>query len=287
MKEFGSFYKSIDNRKFNTWCKYTKRLDTYGCGCQHDCEYCYAKSLLSFRGLWNASEPSGANLVKIKSRIKRLSRNDVIKLGGMTDCFQPLEMKERLTYKTILILNQFKLHYLIVTKSDMVASDEYMEIYDKKLAHFQITITSTERNKYEKAPAPHKRIKAVEKLQYNGYDVSVRLSPFIEQNINLSILNAIKCDKILIEFLKVNHWVKKWFNIDYSKYTFKYGGYDHLTLDSKINMVNKITGFNQVSVGEYVKDHYLYFRDNVNYNKDDCCNLNKIAFNNHLQLKLF
>jgi hypothetical protein len=26
-------------------------------------------------------------------------------------------------------------------------------------------------------------------------------------------------------------------------------------------------------VGEYVADHHEYFRDNLNYNKDDCCNL--------------
>ena len=38
----GVYYSNIDNRKFNTWCLYTQRLDTYGCGCQHDCNYCYA-----------------------------------------------------------------------------------------------------------------------------------------------------------------------------------------------------------------------------------------------------
>ena len=80
----------------------------------------------------------------------------------------------------------------------------------------------------------------------------------------------------MIEFLKVNHWVKKWFNIDYSPYSLSYGGYDHLQLDHKIKLVSKITGFEQVSVGEYVKDHYEYFRDNVNHNKTDCCNLSNI-----------
>jgi hypothetical protein len=118
-----------------------------------------------------------------------------------------------------------------------------------------------------------------------GFDVSVRLSPFIEQNINLVVLNGIKCDKILIEFLKVNHWIKKWFDINYNNYTLKFGGYIHLPLDKKIDLVNKITGFDQVSVGEYVKDHYLYFRDNVNYNKNDCCNLTLTPYINP-QLKL-
>jgi hypothetical protein len=73
--------------------------------------------------------------------------------------------------------------------------------------------------------------------------------------------------------VKVNHFIKKCFNIDYNKYTLKYGGYTHLELEKKIEQVKKITGFEQVSVGEYVKDHYLWFKENVNYNKNDCCNL--------------
>jgi hypothetical protein len=31
-----------------------------------------------------------------------------------------------------------------VTKSDLVATDEYIEVLDKDLAHIQITITSTD-----------------------------------------------------------------------------------------------------------------------------------------------
>lgn len=103
--------------------------------------------------------------------------------------------------------------------------------------------------------------------------MSVRLSPFIEQFVDIDIINNIKCDKILIEFLKVNHWIKKWFDIDYSEYSLKYGGYEHLQLDKKIELANKITNFKERSVGEYVKEHYEYFRDNYNSNKKDCCNL--------------
>lgn len=287
MTEFNSFYKSIDKRKFNTWCKYTKRLDTYGCGCQHNCSYCYSKSLLSFRGLWNAVEPSIANMSKVERTIQKIGKGEIVKLGGMTDCFQPFELIHRNTFKTIKLLNRYKVHYLIVTKNILVSDDLYLSIYDKQLAHFQITITSTSENTYEHTSTPRERIKSIELLQSLGYDVSVRLSPFIEKNIEFKIINNIKCDKILIEFLKVNHWVKKWFNIDYSEYSLKYGGYSHLQLNKKIELVNKITGFKQKTVGEYVKEHYEYFRDNVNYNKYDCCNLNEFKQMKTNQLKLF
>jgi DNA repair photolyase len=281
---FHSPYKQLD-RKVNTWCKYTKRLDTYGCGCQHDCSYCYAKSLLSFRGLWNSKEPASANIKEIRESIYKLTRNDVVRIGGMTDCFQPVEKEKMLTYNAIKVLNNHKINYLIVTKSDLVSSSKYLEIYNKDLAHFQITITSTEKNNYEKAPDPKRRIKAVEKLQSLGFDTSVRLSPFIPKNIDLKILNGIECNKILIEFLKVNYNVKKWFNIDYSEYTLKFGGFEHLELNRKIDLQNKITGFKQKTIGEYVEDHYEYFRDNVNFNKEDCCNLN-LKYFPEPQLKL-
>jgi len=272
------------------WCKYTTRLDSYHCGCQHDCSYCYAKSLLSFRNFWNSKQPKIAAIQDIAGTIKTLDRNTVVRLGGMTDCFQPLELKNEVTYKTILWLNRYKIHYLIVTKSDLVTNEKYLKIYDKNLAHFQISISGTDDKKcweYEKAPAISKRIKSLETLYKLGFDVSVRLSPFIFQYVDFDILNSIRCNKILIEFLKVSHWIKKWFDIDYTDYSLKYGGYQHLNLDHKIELVSKVTGFNQVSVGEYVQPHYEYFRENVNFNKQDCCNLTLPVFHYIEQLKLF
>lgn len=276
MKEFKSFFKDVDNRKFNTWCKWTKRLDTYGCGCAHDCKYCYSKSLLNFRGLWNPAAPAVADLKKIEAKIKKLPAGSIVRMGGMTDCFQPCELEYRTTYETIKLLNKYGIGYLIVTKSHIIATDEYISILDKDLAHIQITVTTTDDElcrQYENASPPSMRIAAIEKLHALGYDVAVRLSPFIPEFVDVDKINAIKCDKILIEFLKVNTWVRKWFDIDYSEYTLKFGGYWHLPLERKIELASLITGFEQVSVGEYVKEHYEYFRANVNHNPDDCCNL--------------
>jgi DNA repair photolyase len=270
--EFKSPYTET-SRKCNTWCNYTKRIDTYGCGCQHDCSYCYAKGLLYFRGFWDNKNPRISNLTDIKKAIKNTPRYSVIKLGGMTDCFQPLEKEKRVTYETIKLLNYYRINYLIVTKNSLVAAPEYLQIYDKDLAHFQISITSTNQQQFEKASHPKDRINAIETLYNYGFDVTLRLSPFMVEYVDLNIINNVKCDKILIEFLKVNHNIKKYFDIDYSKYTFNYGGHLNLQLDEKINQVKKITGFSEISVGEYVHEHHQYFSNAVNYNKNDCCNL--------------
>jgi DNA repair photolyase len=235
--------------------------------------------LLNFRNLWNPKEPSVADIEKIRRTIKRIKgKVDVVRLGGMTDCFQPLEQTCRVTYETIKALNEYGIEYLIVTKSDMVATDEYMSILDKNLAHIQITVTTTDDDlslTYEKAVVPSRRIKAIEKLQENGFDVALRLSPFIPEYIDFDVLNNIKCDKIQVEFLRVNSWIKKWFDIDYSNYTVKQSGYEHLPLELKKELIKKITGFKEVSVCEDESVAYEYWKDNFNPNKNDCCNLRR------------
>ena len=125
-KEFKSFFKVVGGGEGDR-CNYPVRLDTYGCGCQHDCSYCYAKTLLDFRNLWDNKNPSIADVEKVKRKIKKLPKGQVVRLGGMTDCFQPLEKSSRNTYKTIECLNECGVPYLIVTKSHIVADDEYIE----------------------------------------------------------------------------------------------------------------------------------------------------------------
>jgi DNA repair photolyase len=177
---------------------------------------------LDFRGLWNPKAPSVVSLGALSKEIKKLPRGEVVRLGGMTDCFQPIEKKYHTTLETIKILNKYGIGYLIVTKSAMVA--DYMNILDKNLAHIQVTVTTLDDDlaaTYEKASKPTDRVKAIQALQGNGYDVQLRLSPFIPQYVDFDRLNTLGIDKILIEFLRVNTWVKKWFDIDYSEYTVK------------------------------------------------------------------
>lgn len=269
MKEFKSFYKEVTGNEGNK-CLYNKRLDTYGCGCQHDCSYCYAKSLLNFRNLWNEKEPSVADIRKIERKIAKLPKGSFIRLGGMTDCFQPLEEKMQVTKATIKLLNQYGINYLIVTKSDLIC--DYMHIIDKDKAHIQISTTWIP---CEKAVSTERRIKAIELFQAAGFDVAVRLSPFLPQFVDFERLNSIRCNKIIIEFLRVNHWIKKWLPLDYSDYTVKQSGYEHLPLEKKIEYLAKVTGFDEVSVCEDVTEHYEYWKECVNHNKDDCCNLRR------------
>ena len=278
IREFQSFFKTVEGGEGGR-CKYPTRLDTYGCGCSHDCAYCYAKSLLSFRGLWNPKAPAVIDIPRMRRIVSRnLRTGDIVRLGGMVDCFMPREKLIRRTYATIQMLNRRKVGYLIVTKSALVAADDYMAIYDPDLAHIQVSVTSTSdtiSRSIERASLPAERIAAVEKLARAGFDVSVRLSPYIPQFINIDTINAIDCDKIVVEFLRVNGWIRKWLEIDLREYTHNEGGYAHLPLERKKALLDRVTGFRELSVCEDCEVHYKYWQQHVNANPDDCCNLRK------------
>ena len=281
MKSFSLFYKDVEGNE-GTKCKYTTRLDTYGCGCQHDCKYCYAKALLDFRGLWNSQKPVVGNMKQIRNAIIKAKKSGVkiVRLGGMTDCFQPLELKYRATYQTIKLLNKYRIGYLIVTKSAIVANEEYLKIYDKDLAHFQITTTCLDDDlykklDYEKASLPSERIKAIKTLQDLDFDVAIRLSPLIEDYIDFDKLNKLNIKKAVVEFLRINHWIRQWFNIDYSKFTLKQNGYEHLPLEEKQRIIKKIK-IPSITVCEDEDNAYEYWKNNFNPNKEDCCNLRSV-----------
>ena len=271
-KKFHSFMKTVGGNEGDK-CNYPTRLDTYGCGCGHDCAYCYAKSLLSFRGLWKPEKPSVADFKKLLAAIPKLE--GVTRLGGMTDCFQPCEETHKVTYLALQALKAWKKPYLIVTKSALVADDKYMELYQPELAHFQVTVTSTDEaiaGKYEKASAPEDRIAAIEKLADAGFDVSLRLSPFIPEWIDKDRINAVRCERMVAEFLRVNHWIEKWLeDVDLSAYKFLYHGYRHMSLDAKRK---HLEGFNkEITVCEDADEHAEYWNEQFNPNPEDCCNL--------------
>lgn len=281
MEEFKSFFKDVGGNEGDV-CLYNTRLDTYGCGCQHDCSYCYAKSLLSFRQLWKPESPSVSDTQDIRRQIKKLKRGSVVRLGGMTDCFQPIEKTYRATYRAINMLNRKGVEYLIITKSHIIADDEYLRIMDKDLAHIQFTLTFTDDSQYkaagiEKASLPSQRIKAIEKLYEQGFDVSIRLSPYIPEYIDIEKLNAIKCDKVLVEFLRVNHWIRKWLagKCDLSGYTKTFHGYDHLPFSTKRRLVEEMGNAHTITVCDFEPERLEYWKKEFNPNPDDCCNLRR------------
>lgn len=276
MKEFKSPLKIVGGGEGDR-CRYPQRLDMYGCGCQHDCQYCYAKSLLGFRNLWNPESPNTVDRRKMLRTIDRLERGTIVRLGGMTDPFQPIEEKYHLTEWLIGELNKRRIGYLIVTKSHLVAECNNLH---PQLAHVQMSYTHTPGRApegFEKASPPEKRMEAIERLHDRGYDVQLRLSPFIPQFLDLGIVEQTTVDKIVVEFLRINPFIRKAMPyLDFSDWTEAIGGYHHLPLEKKISLIRPLLeSGKRVTVCEDVPSHYEYWREHVNPNRDDCCDLER------------
>lgn len=276
-QKLGSFHKTVDGGE-GARCFYPTRLDTYGKGCYFNCQYCYARNLLDFRGLWKPNSPASPSMKEMLKTIKKIPSGSVVRLGGMTDCFQPIEKIKRNTYNTIRSLNRKKIHYLIVTKSDLIINPEYLKVMSKKLAHIQVSIPTNNNDVLaatDNAKSFEVRRNVVETLYEEGFDTSVRLAPFLYSTADYEIINQINVDKCLVEFLRVksvgkNNPLNK--AIDLSPYTYKEGGYYHLPFKTKMKILNKLD-FKELSVCEDVEAHYHYFLKNVCYNPNDCCNL--------------
>lgn len=276
MNDYKSFYKTVKGAEGNR-CYYPTRLDLYGKGCYFNCTYCYAKQVLNFRKLWQPTHPGIAPILDVYRTIDKIQPGSVIRLGGMTDCFQPIEKEMKNTYHAINRLNRNRIHYLIVTKSDLIINPEYMEILDPELAHIQISIPTTDNKvlaETDNAPPFENRVKAVETLQENGYDITLRLSPFLYETSDFKRINKINTDKCLVEFLRIKpsmiNALKDF--ITPKEYYVKGGGYRHLSIDKKLEILKKLH-FKQLTVCDDVKNHYEYFKHNINHNPNDCCNL--------------
>lgn len=280
-QEYKSFFKAVGGNEGDV-CLYNTRLDVYGKGCQHNCRYCYARSLLAFRRYWNAEQPAVASISAIQKSLDKVKPGTILRLGGMTDCFMPQEAKFRVMYETIKAMNERGIGYLIITKGPISIRPDYMDIYDPKLAHFQVSITHTDdsigRWLEEGACGYKERIRIAETLEAAGFDTQIRLSPYIPQIVDTGIINSIKCKKMLIEFMRVSHWIEEWLGekIDLSEYTRKFHGYRHLPFERKRELVESFLPYHEVTVCDWEPEYLDFWKKKFNPNKEDCCNLRRV-----------
>ncbi|HVP92610.1 MAG TPA: radical SAM protein [Acidobacteriota bacterium] len=159
-------------------CPPKYNLNTYlGC-CGHECIYCYATKFPTFNG------PPIPRVVLVE-QIVAMAKNTKLKLPVMisdcTDPYQPLEREHQITRKCIKALVDHGFPLLIVTKSDMVTRD--VDLFGKTSTAVSITITTINEDIAKRiepnAPAPEKRISALQKVIASGIPATVRIDPII------------------------------------------------------------------------------------------------------------
>jgi len=187
-------------------------------GCLHSCVYCYARFMKRFTG---HDEPWGHFLdVKINApevlakELARKPKRGIALLGSVTDAYQPVERKYRITRAILEILLQHDFPVSVLTKSNLVVRD--LDLF-KKFSQCEVGLTITTmdqevaRNFEPHSSTPQQRIEALDTLHRNGITTYAFLGPILPELTNLeAIFTAIrdKVDFVMAESLnlKCGNW---------------------------------------------------------------------------------
>lgn len=223
--------KEIESKTILTPCKipgidYT--LNPY-IGCRFGCIYCYASFMGRFVGKkiqdWGSYVYPKINAVELLKnelprRLKNKGKGKEIFLSSVTDPYQGLEAKYKLTRGCLEALADFRFEGIvsILTKSPLVTRD--IEVLKRLKTVVGLTVTSTDdriSRYFEKyAPKVSDRYKALKKLNQAGIKTYAFVGPllphFVAEKKELEKvfqkLNQVGTEDIYIEHLNLSRYIR-------------------------------------------------------------------------------
>lgn len=161
-------------------------------GCEHGCIYCFARPTHEYLGF--SAGLDFETKIMVKERGPELLRTElsshkwkpqVIAMSGVTDCYQPIERKLKLTRRCLEVLAEFRNPVCIITKNHLVTRDVDLlgALAKHQAAAVFVSVTtldSTLTPKLEpRASLPSYRLAAIETLSRAGIPVGVLVAPVI------------------------------------------------------------------------------------------------------------
>ena len=155
-------------------------------GCSHGCVYCYARFIKRFTGHteeWGAFVDARVNIAEVLEKQMSSSKykGEQIYIGTVTDPYQPIERKYKLTRSVLKILLNYKNPVSILTKSDMVLNDlDLLKQFKEIDINFTITTLDEKWKKFVEPNSPtiKQRLRAMEKLTNEGITVFAMMGPY-------------------------------------------------------------------------------------------------------------
>ncbi len=161
-------------------------------GCEHGCIYCYARPTHEYHGLSAGIDFETKIFAKYdaaKLLIEKLSHKNwqprTISLSGVTDPYQPIERKLRITRNCLEVLVKFRNPTAIVTKNVLVTRDIDLlqELNSYGAAGVYISVTTLQpdlaRRMEPRAASPIMRLRTVEALKKAGIPVGIIIGPVL------------------------------------------------------------------------------------------------------------
>jgi DNA repair photolyase len=161
-------------------------------GCEHGCIYCYARPTHEYLGFSAGLDFESKIMVKMKApellRAELASpkwKPQIIVMSGVTDCYQPVERKLKLTRRCLEVLVEFRNPVAIITKNFLVTRDLDLlsELAKHHCASVCVSVTTLDaglRKVMEpRTSPPTVRLNAIRELSAAGIPVSVNVAPVI------------------------------------------------------------------------------------------------------------
>lgn len=183
-------------------------------GCMHSCVYCYASFMRRFTGHteeWGDFLDVKINAPQILERqITPRRKRGVILIGSVTDAYQPVERRYRITRQILEILARHDFPVSILTKSVLIKRD--IDIIKKaRSCEVGMTITSLDESISRifepSASAPQQRLDTLALFKQRGIKTYAFIGPILPGLIDLTeVLRALKgkIDFVMFESLNLN-----------------------------------------------------------------------------------
>jgi DNA repair photolyase len=161
-------------------------------GCEHGCAYCYARPYHEYLGF--SAGLDFETKILVKEDAPELLRRElasprwrprVLGISGVTDAYQPVERRLRLTRRCLEVLAEFRNPVGIVTKSRLVTRDVDLlgELARHEAAAVFLSVTTLDaglaRKLEPRATRPDGRLAAITELARAGVPVGVMVAPVI------------------------------------------------------------------------------------------------------------
>ncbi|MCA1658147.1 MAG: PA0069 family radical SAM protein, partial [Verrucomicrobiaceae bacterium] len=161
-------------------------------GCEHGCIYCFARPTHEYLGFSAGLDFESRIMVKENAPVlleAELSspkwKPQVLMMSGITDCYQPVERRLRLTRRCLEVLAKFRNPVGILTKNRLVTRD--IDILSELARHAAVTVNLSvttldpdlQRILEPRTSPPAARLEAVSKLRGAGIPVGVMVAPVI------------------------------------------------------------------------------------------------------------
>ena len=150
-------------------------------GCEHNCAYCYVPNVLKIkRENWNKFVDIKMNIPLILSNELRRKKRGVVGVSTVTDPYQPIEKKFRLTRYCLEQLLKYDFPVSIQTKSSLVVRDVDLL---SRFSDAEVMLSISTLNDYErKLLEPHsssieKRLDVLRKYSETDVKTSVFFGP--------------------------------------------------------------------------------------------------------------